>query len=133
MNRPPNYWLLGTTSTFIIPLFYAYRKKNHILCFSTVIAIAGSMNYWQNPGIEYNRTLDMITSRLSLVSYIFYGYRNVYKFYPSMLGYSNLFILYQLYNSSCKKFEINDLTWINYHMLFHIYITFSKLYVIYLL
>ena len=129
----PNYWLLGTTSTFLIPIVYAYRKKQNILCFSTVIAIAGSINYWQNPIVGYTRTLDMITSRVSLLSYAFYGYRNVYKIYPSMIGYFNLSVMYYLYTLSCKNYEKNDLSWINYHMLFHLYTTFSKLYIIYLL
>lgn len=133
MNYNPNYWLLGTTTTFMIPLMYAHKKEYRSLSYSTALALIGSLNYWKNPDILHNRTIDLITSRLSLASYIFYGYRNIYKVYPSIIGYFNLLIMSYFYNLSCKKYEKNDLTWINYHMIFHLYTTFSKLYIIYLL
>jgi len=127
----PNYWLLGTTSTFIFPILYSYRKKKYILCFSTVLALVGSLNYWKNPSITYNRNIDFITSRLSLISYVYFGYTTIYKLYPSMLGYFNLSMIYRLYYLSCKKYLLNDSVWIYYHMLFHLYTTLSKMYVIY--
>ena len=131
MNSKPNYWLLGTTTTFIIPILYSYKKQYRLLSYSTALSLIGSLNYWKNPAILYNRTIDCITGRLSLLSYIYCGFFYIYPFYPSMIGYFNLSMIYRFYDLSCKTYEKNDSTWIKYHILFHLYTTFSKLYVIY--
>jgi len=130
-NPNPNYWLLGTTSTFIFPILYSYRKKHYILSFSSLLALAGSLRYWKNPEIAYNRNIDVITSRLSLISYVYYGFFNIHPFNSFILGYFNLSMIYRFYYLSCKTYEKNDVNWINYHMFFHLYTTLSKIYVIY--
>ena len=85
-----------------------------------------------NPTIEFRRNIDLITSRISVFIYFYYGYKNIQNFYPKILGFNNLFIIYKLYNQSCLMHELyKNNVWINYHILFHLYVTFSKLYIIY--
>jgi hypothetical protein len=126
----PNYILLGSTSSFLFPILYSYRKNNMILFYSSIIAFAGSMNYWRNPSLIHNRKLDLVTSKLSLICYLVYGYTNIQWISLKAIGYANLYMLYYFYNSSCKKYILNDDDWVNDHMLFHFYTTFAKLYVI---
>ena len=125
-----NYLLLGSTSSFLFPILYSYRKHNMILFYSSIIAFAGSMNYWRNPMLTHNRNLDLVTSKLSLVCYLVYGYTNIQWISLKAFGCGNLYIMYHFYNSSCKKYEFNDDDWVNDHMLFHFFTAFAKLYVI---
>jgi hypothetical protein len=132
LNSNPNYYLIFSTSTFFFPIFYAYKKNKPLLGFSTTFALLGSIQYWMNPSIKFRRNIDLITYRISLVIYFYYGYKNIHGCLPKILGFNNLFIIYKLYNQSCLIYELyKNNVWINYHMLFHLYTTFSKLYVIY--
>jgi hypothetical protein len=127
----PNYNLLFSTSTFIFPLLYAYRKNNIVLSTATSIALLGSLNHWRNPKPGYRRTSDLITSNMSLVAYFYYGHTNIISLYPRLLGYTYLSLMTYLYNKSYTKFYLHDKTWENYHVGFHLLTTISKMYVIY--
>jgi hypothetical protein len=130
-NCNPNYYLIYSSSTFIFPIFYAYKKKNISLATASMLAFFGSINYWRKPCIGYRRNVDLITSKLSAIVYFYYGYNNVIGFWPKLLGFTNLYGIYYLYNESCNKFYIGDSMWNYYHILFHLCSTISKIYVIY--
>ena len=130
-NNKPNNNLLLSTSTFIFPVLYAYRKGNTILSTAMCGALLGSLNHWRNPKPGYRRTIDLITSNISLVTYFCYGYTNVIGFYPRLLGYIGLDLSIYLYYNSYTKFYLHDKTWENYHIGFHLLTTISKMYVIY--
>jgi len=127
----PNYKLLITTFTFLFPIFYSYFKGNNVLSIATTLALLGSINYWRNPIPGYRRNIDLITSKISLAAYFIYGYINVIGLYPRLIGYVSLGLLAYLYNNSCKKFYLDDKTWEDYHIYFHLLTTISKMYVIY--
>ena len=129
--KEPNYKLLFSTSTFIFPIIYAFQKGNIVLYTATCIALLGSINYWRDPKPGYRRTIDLITSNISLVAYFYYGYTNVIDLYARLLGYASLGLIAYLYNNSCTKFYLQDNTWEYYHFAFHIITSISKLYVIY--
>jgi len=48
-DNKPNYKLLLSTSTFIFPVLYAYKKNNTILSTAMCGALLGSLNHWRNP------------------------------------------------------------------------------------
>lgn len=133
LNNPnsPNYYLLFSTSTFIFPIFYAYKKKNLLLSTATSIALLGSLNHWRNPKPGYRRSIDLVTSNISLVTYFYYGYVNIIDLYPKIIGYTSLGLMTYLYKNSYTKFYLQDKLWIRYHILFHFFTTMSKMYVIY--
>jgi len=130
-KNKPNYKLLLTTSTFIFPVFYSYLKGNNVLSTATVIALLGSINHWRNPKPGYRRTIDLISSNISLAAYFYYGYTNVIGLYPRLIGYTSLGLMAYFYNNSYTKFYVKDETWENYHIGFHLLTTISKMYVIY--
>jgi len=101
------------------------------LGFFTALALAGSMNYWRKPLIGYRRNIDLVTSNVSALAYIYYGYTNILWIWPKLLGWTNLYIIYYLYNQSCTKFYKGDKTWNYYHIGFHLTTTISKMYVIF--
>jgi len=131
INPNPNYCLLFSTSTFIFPIMYAYKKQNKYLAMYSTLALFGSLNYWRNPCIGYRKNMDLVTSKLSALAYFYYGYNNINGFYPLLFGWSNLLVIYKLYDYSCKKFDLHDSNWIYYHALFHLYTTLSKVYIIF--
>ena len=94
-------------------------------------ALLGSLNHWRNPKPGYRRTIDLVTSNISLVSYFYYGYTSVIGFYPRLFGYIGLDLSIYLYYNSYTKFYLQDKTWENYHIGFHLLTTISKMYVIY--
>jgi hypothetical protein len=128
----PHYSLILSTSTFILPILYSYKKNQKALSATTLMALCGSINYWMNPSLELGRNIDLFTSKLSAFIYFFYGYRKIKGVLPKLIGFNNLYIIYRLYNLSCKTFELyQNETWIKYHVFFHMFTTFSKLYVIF--
>jgi len=131
IKEEPNYKLLFSTSTFIFPVLYAYSKGNYILLTASSIALFGSLNHWRNPKHGYRRIIDLITSNLSLAAYFYYGYTNVIGLCPQLIGYISLGLMTYLYNKSYTKFYLQDNSWINYHIGFHLLTTISKMYVIF--
>jgi hypothetical protein len=130
-NCTPNYYLLCSTSTFIFPIIYAYKKKNVSLAMYTTIALFGSLNYWRKPCIGYRRNIDMITSKISCMAYSYYGLSYISGFWPFIIGCSNLYGMYYFYNKSCINFELSKPKWVYFHIGFHLIATISKMYIIY--
>lgn len=120
-----------STSTFIFPFLYAYKKENIVLSTATGIALLGSINYWRNPKPGYRRTSDLITSNMSLAAYFYYGNISVVSLYPKLISYTCLSLIAYLYKNSYTKFYLQDKIWENYHIGFHLLTTISKMYVIY--
>ena len=60
LNSNPNYYLIFSTSTFFFPIFYAYKKNNPLLAFSTSLSLFGSIQYWMNPTIEFRRNIFLL-------------------------------------------------------------------------
>ena len=130
-NCNPNYYLICSTSTFIFPIIYASKKKNNTLVFCSIMAVAGSLNYWRKPCLGYRRNIDLVTSKLSCVAYFYYGWNHIIGFFPLLIGFNNLYWMYYFYNQSCNKFYANDNRWKYYHIGFHLFTSISKMYVIY--
>lgn len=97
-----------TTSTFIFPVLYAYSKGNTCLSTTSGIALFGSLTYWRNPKLGYRRTIDLVTSNISLVVYVYYGYNNIIGLYSRLFGYISLYLMRYLYNKSYTKFYLQD-------------------------
>ena len=133
INIQPNYWLVCSTSTLIFPIVYAYKKNNKILTISSTIALFGSLNYWRKPCIGYRKNIDLITSKLSVLAYFYYGYNHIIGLYSRLFGYTNLYFLYYFYNKSCNNFYLQNKNWKYYHVAFHLFGTIGQLYVIYLI
>jgi hypothetical protein len=128
----PHYSLIFSTTTFILPILYSYRKNQKALSVTTLMALCGSIQYWMNPTTELGRNIELFTSKLATLIYCFYGYRKIKGVLPKLLAVNNLYIMYRLYNMSCKTFELyQNNAWIKYHVFFHFYVTFSKLYIIF--
>ena len=127
----PNYYLLSSTSTLIFPTVYAVKKKNYTLVLFSLMALTGSLNYWRKPCIGYRKNIDLITSKLSFIGYLYYGYNNIIGIFPNLLGYVNVFFIYKYYNNSCKQFYNNNPKWVNFHIKFHLLCTITQMYIIY--
>jgi hypothetical protein len=112
-------------------MVYAAKKGNTILAVSSCISIIGSLNYWRKPKPGYRRTIDLITSNISSVVYFYYGFNNIIGFWPFSIGWSNLFLMIYFYKKSYTNFYLQEKSWIYYHISFHLFSSFSKMYVIY--
>jgi len=126
----PNYNLLFSTSSFILPIIYSCKKNNMVLSAVSTGALLGSMNFWRRPAMGYRRNIDLLTSNFSGIIYIYYGF-NIRLLFPKIIGLFNIYFIWILYNKSCKYYHLQDNKWINYHMLFHLYVTFSKMFIIF--
>ena len=126
----PNYKLLFSTSTFIFPMLYTYQK-NKYLFFASSIALFGSLNHWRNPKIGCRRNIDLVTSNIALVTYIYHGYNSVIGIYPKLFIWNNLFLMIYFYSNSYNKFYLQNKNWVYYHMLFHFIVTTSQTFIIY--
>jgi hypothetical protein len=129
-NPNPNYNLITSTSSFVFPIIYSCKKNNMVLFAVSTAALLGSINFWRRPAMGYMRNVDLLTSNFSGIIYIYYGFY-IDPVFPKLFGLINIYFIWFLYNKSCKYYHLQDDIWINYHMLFHLYVTFSKMYVIY--
>jgi len=129
-NQKPNYNLITSTSTFILPIIYSCKKNNMILFAVSSTSLLASINYWRKPLLGYRRNIDIFATNFAMITYIYYGF-NIAIFYPKLVCAFNVYSMWLLYNKSCKYYKLQDNNWIKYHMLFHLYATFSQLYLIF--
>jgi hypothetical protein len=125
-----NYYLVLSTSTMILPVIISYKNKNKNLALSTFVTLLSSLNYWRNPCLGFARNLDLITSKICVLFYSYYGCSNIKGMYK-LAGFGNLYMLYYFYNKSHVKYYEKNESWVVYHFCFHILTTYSQLYVLY--
>jgi hypothetical protein len=101
----------------IVPTLFCYYNNKKILFFTHLMTTFTSINYWRNPKYSWRRTLDVHTTRLTVLYNI---YNALFVYYPS-LHYTYIPVMslcclsypYGIYNYSNKKY----LNFINIHLL----------------
>jgi hypothetical protein len=115
---PPNYYLMGTSTFFLLPALYGYYKNIPILPEVSVITSIVSINYWINPIEGTRKNMDLIFSKISATTYVLYG--NLYMTRTNIIyGYINLFFMIYFYNQSCRFHRKSNPCWLPCHILFH--------------
>jgi hypothetical protein len=121
----PNYYLVGTSTLFLLPALYGYSKGIPILPTVTVFTTLVSINYWKNPVEGFRKNMDLIFSKFSATTYVIYG--NLYMKPTNLFyGYINLFFIFYLYHMSCLFHRKSDPLWVVYHIAFHYFVMNGK-------
>jgi hypothetical protein len=126
----PNYWLVATSSMFIIPSIYGYYKGNRMLGSVSLCTALCSINYWMNPVEGTRKNIDLFVSKITSVTYVIYGYNNINSSMIKLISYTNLLYIINLYYLSCSSYNKNSDTWLYYHIYFHLSIVFGKILVL---
>lgn len=139
--------LVYSSCIFLIPLIYSYYLKFYFYTIVLFITFGISANYWRKATLGLRRDLDLFFSKISFLIFFISNFVYLHYNYPLLLGYkinnnsdistiiyitsySNLFFIIYFYNLSYYHYRINDIHWIIYHILFHIFCNLNILLII---
>jgi hypothetical protein len=124
-----NYYLVGSSTLFIVPAAYGFYRGHRVLPAVSLFASIVSVRYWLDPSSVSNKEMDLIVSKLTGIIYFTYGYRYVQSSSRRLIGYANISCILASYQLSCILYP-NPL-WIPCHMLFHWIGTIGQMIVVY--
>jgi len=114
-------WLVGSSFTFLIPSFYAFRKKHH--CYSLILfgTTLCSVNHWRKAENGVRRMIDIAYASFSFTTFLTTGIRVMRNF----KGYSGLGAIIYCYKMSNHLYHTEgpDSNWYIYHFIFHLLMT----------
>ena len=99
---------------------------------STCVFIC-SLNYWRNARYGIRRNIDMCVAYTGSVIYVIHGYLYINNSIVLYTGFPIGCVIYATYMFGKKKYNINKhrLTWVKYHMLFHLLTVIEQAIIIY--
>ena len=124
----PNYYLITSSASFFIPCAFAIYQKKSIFATVSLLNTLISINYWRRPHMnDIAYKLDIVLTKIFGVYYFMYGFYNINNTLFRLLGYSNLWIMFSLYNCSCVLYQKKSIYWHYFHMGFHFCVTVNKI------
>ena len=121
---------MATSGLFIVPIYYSIIKKKYALSLVTTVAMGCSIIYWYKPEEGTYKNADLVMSKISAFIYFAYGLHNINNQIGRMIGYSNMALMLNCYQSSCRLYNLNNPYWVYYHMSFHLFVILGKMFVI---
>lgn len=126
----PNYHLILSSSSFLLPAFYGFKKGYRLLPAMSFITTLVSIQYWIHPIPGRRKNMDLFTSKVCGILYFIHGYFHVSSLPLRRLGYLNAFFILTTYNMSCLLHSVDDKSWLLVHILFHSLVSLGKMIVI---
>lgn len=126
----PNSHLILSSSSFLLPAFYGFKKGHRLLPVMSLVTTFVSIQYWIHPIPGRRKSLDLFTSKVCGITYFIYGYFHVSPIQLRKLGYLNAFFILTTYNMSCLLHSFENKSWMLLHMLFHTLVSVGKMIVI---
>ena len=124
----PNYYLMTSSSLFILPAIYGIYKGHIILPFLSFLCTSRSIDYWTTrPSHPYTLLMDDTICKTTGSLYLLYGYFTIKPVDMRILFWSDLCIMLFIYQISCnlRNSRYKNL-WIPAHMLFHYIYTMNQ-------
>ena len=122
-------WIVGSSCFILIPSIYAFKKKQMFLATTSLLTTLCSINFWRDANYSYRRSLDHVMAKLSFTIYTIRGIKQL-SFSPHEApGYVGLFMMLYCYYMSNKHGDTE--LWMNYHMMFHLFISYTQTFVLY--
>ena len=118
-------WLCLSSFLFMIPSIYSFYYKHYFITISLGMTSLISANYWRKATNSFRRNLDLIYSK---IIFLIYGSNGIYyiRYIPYVItAYSGLFIIIYSYRQSNLLFQKQQPEWLNYHILFHVILTYE--------
>jgi len=126
MTLKRNYFLVLSSSIFLIPGTYVFLYKNSIVCMGMTYSIAIlSMNYWLNPTPQ-NLYYDQLCSSIGCTMYVLNSLYSIPSVEIKGLAISSVLVYYSVYCLSCHLYKMNNDKWVYCHILFHLLVFGSK-------
>jgi hypothetical protein len=139
--------LVYSSCMFLIPAVYSYCLKYYFYAIFLLITFGISANYWRKATYGFRRNLDLVFSKISFSVFVtthiyyLYLYSSLYNKSASntklpiiyyIISYSNLFFITYFYSLSTYFYKKNNIGWMRYHMLFHLFCNLNISLIIYL-
>lgn len=129
INKYNKYNLLVfTSSTFLLPSYYAYINKFYILSLLSFIISIISSGHWYNVNNFSLRIMDLIIAKVCFVTYL-----TVLIFYTNF-GFIDILLLKTMilfYYISNNRLSNKKEDWVYYHVLFHTFATIDQIVTLY--
>jgi hypothetical protein len=117
-------WIVGSSCFIMIPSIYAFKKKQMMLATTSLLTSLCSINFWRDANYSYRRSADHFMSKLSFIIYVTQSVKQItYSSYAAP-GYGGVFMMLYCYYMSNKHGDTE--LWMNYHMMFHMFISFTQ-------
>ena len=120
----PNYYLITSSSFFILPTIYGIYKGHFILPLLSFLSSTQTILHWIKP---HPLVIDQIIYKTTGSVYFLYGYLTLKPVSMRILFWSDLFIMLFIYQITCnlRNSQYKHL-WIPAHMLFHYIYTMNQ-------
>jgi len=120
-------WLVGSSCSFLIPSFYAYRKNK---CYSLILlgTTICSVNHWRKAEDGIRRMIDLGYASFSFSTFLSLGVMHIRNWY----GYAFLAAIVYCYKMSHHIYQTKgpNSNWNVYHFMFHLLMTFELMFII---
>ena len=118
--RNSNYYLVTSSTFFLVPALYGIYKGHRILPTATLLSTFISINYWMDPLNSQKKIADLVVSKSIGALYFYYGYTKI-QGSLRIIGYVNLTMIITMYQASCilYNFPKYSYLWIPCHIAFH--------------
>ena len=124
-------WIVASSSTFLIPSFYAYYKNIYHLSIISFITFAFSVNFWRNATYSLRRKIDIINANLAFTIFSLHGFYYINNLLHILICYPGFFLSIYLYQCSQYFFDKKDNNWVYCHVLFHLVMSIEKMFIVY--
>ena len=121
-------WLVLSSCFMLVPAGYAYRRG--MLLHSAVLTAASlfSMNYWRHAKYGWRRNVDFVVAKSTFLLFFYTGIHHI-QHITSHSWFIPLTSIYLFYKSKIL-YNKQDVCWVNYHMLFHLFGSIQSIIVI---
>jgi hypothetical protein len=122
-----NNLLVYSSTLFLIPSIYSFIKNLYLYCLVSFITSIVSIIYWINPINGLRRNIDLFISKISFFIYFISGCIYLKEIYL-LFGIIGCILILLFYYLSCINYNS---IWFIYHMLFHIFVVFIQMIILY--
>ena len=116
--------LILSSSSFLLPSYYAYINKFYGLSIISLLVSIISTGHWYRTSNLTLRIIDLIMAKIGFGIYftVLLLYTKVYVFDIFLLNIMFVFYFLSNYRITNKKED-----WVYYHMIFHIFVTIDQI------
>jgi len=121
-------WIVLSALSFIFPSLFAFHTNIYCLSTASTCIFLCSLNYWRDARYSIRRNIDIIVAYSGFTTYVIYGFLYINNSFIIYTSISMCGFIYSIYKISENRYYINknNLSWVRYHMLFHLFSAFQQ-------
>jgi len=116
-------WIVLSSCLFLIPSWYAFQNHLYGNAWLLLTMSLISANYWRNARISWRRTTDLIFSKLMTILFVTKAFFYINTLCSQVVCIVSATGVVYFYYYSCTFHSEKKECWVQYHVLFHCFMT----------